>query len=155
MNEIYIIESCSSEPYEHWSHPVGWVTTEAEAKKAVKDLTAAISKCPVKKRELDAFENALAEWEEIASPIYDDLWAKNPYKDDSEFHRPTDIEKYNEYNDGVEKIMLKKRADWFEQNHPQWAGKLDAYDEWDTVRYDVPIYSYYKVEKYGCPKLSN
>lgn len=147
MNELYIIERSTGDQYDNWDHPVGWVETEKEAKEAVKRLTKAEPKCPVKKSELDKFENALFDWSEIQSPLEDELWAKNPYVDDSEFRRPTDIKKHREYMDDVERQMKEKRKAWFEENYPQWADKLEAYDAWDDVRYENASYSYYSVPK--------
>ena len=148
MNEIYIIEKSSTEPYENWSHTVGWVETEEEAKDAVKKLEEATPQCPFgSDGELEDFEDALYDWGEIQSPMEDELWAKNPYQDGSEFHRPTNIDKYNEYMAGVDRQLKETRKTWFEQHHPQWADKLEAYDEWEDNRYENSMYSYYSVPK--------
>ena len=150
MNELYIIEKSSAEPYEHWSHPIGWVETEEEAKDAVKRLEEATPQCPFDSDgELEDFEGALYDWGEIQSPMEDDLWAKNPYQDGSEFHRPTDVNKYNEYMADVERQLKEARNAWFEQHHPQWANKLEAYDEWEDNRYENSMYSYYSVPKFN------
>lgn len=150
MNEIFIIERSSGDPYEHWRYPVGWVATEQEAKEAVKQLTANHPHCPFDSdSEIDDFENALYDWRETQSPMEDKLWSMNPYQDGSEFRRPTDKKKYQQYMDHVDQVIKDARKEWFEKNHPQWADKLDAYDAWDDVRYENTMYSYRPVPKYG------
>ena len=48
---------------------------------------------------------------------------------------------------GVDRQLKETRKTWFEQHHPQWADKLEAYDAWDDVRYENASYSYYSVPK--------
>lgn len=148
MNEIYIIERSTGDSYEHWEHPIGWVESEKAAKEAIKQLEEAEPKCPVPPTELDDFESTLYDWSEIQSPLEDKLWAANPYQDGSEFRRPTDKVKYDEYMADVDRQLKEKRKAWFETNYPQWVDKLEAYDTWDDVRYENATYSYYSVPKF-------
>ena len=147
--DIYIIVQQSGDPYEHWDNELGWVDSEDEAKRAVKELENSVPKCPVNDSELEDFDNALNRWfDEVQNQMEDELWELNPYQDDSEFRRPTDIKKYNEYMDQVEVQIKDARKKWFEENYPIWADKLDDYDKCQEARYDNYIYSYRKIEKF-------
>lgn len=147
-SNIYIIEKSTGDSYEHWDHPVGWVESEEAAKEAVRTLTEKEPKCPFDEKTLKDFEGWLFEWSDIQNMMEEKLWAANPYQDGSEFRRPTDKAKYNEYMANVDRQIKEARKGWFERNAPAgYAEKLEAYDAWDDVRYDNPSYSYYSVPK--------
>ena len=146
---IYIILQQSTEPYEHWETELGWVATEEEAKRVVAELEDSVPVCPLDDNELIDFEYAIDQWvNEVQDQMEDELWAANPYRDNSEFHRPTDIQKYREYMDRVDAQIKKARKKWFKEKYPNWADKLDDYDKWQETRYDNYMYSYRKIEKF-------
>lgn len=148
MNKIYIIEKSTGDSYEHWDHPVGWVESEEAARNAIESLVENEPKCPFDEKTLEDFENLVFEWMDIQNMMEEKLWAENPYQDGSEFRRPTDKVKYNEYMADVDRQIKEKRKVWFEYNAPAgYAEKLEAYDAWDDVRYDNTSYSYYPVSK--------
>lgn len=128
IKTIYILYSYY--PGDDNSTAVGWSESEDE----IKDLKNKLEerpKCPYGKKKRRKIDYLLREWDEIEERLIADATTSCPYYDKTKVPQVTDMKMYSEWMGVLDKCLVSKRTEWFNENYPDVTTheELVAYDE--------------------------